>query len=376
MRKPWGAVFRSGSIGDTLVASSAVAQLAKTHNVEVLCDAPYGSLWENDPHVSKLTEIPTNTIPQSQDEWHKWFRSHAKLYDKFYNLSHSCEALLALQPIQSWFDWPASMRRRHCGHNYLETAHDICEVPHVFDPGPRFYPTDEEKADARRVKRTVGERMIGIVLSGSRFDKVWPMMPQFVAKMLREIKLPVVLFGGPTHDIELSNSVLRTVKQINGNDADLHCCISKDTREQKVEWSMRRNLAQIQECDLVITPDTGLAWGVAMSPMPKIVLLSHASPENITKHWTNTVTLHAEQKRIPCWPCHQLHSETSTCTKAADHNAAACITDIHDSVVMEHVVRLLAHKPKHDAVLWNASVALSVPERGDNGGYPGLLRAE
>ena len=37
----------------------------------------------------------------------------------------------------------------------------------------------------------------------------------------------------------------------------------------------------------MIGPDTGLMWGVAMEAMPKIMLLSHASPENITKHWTN-----------------------------------------------------------------------------------------
>ena len=341
MRKPWIGVFRSGSIGDSLIASSAVAQLAQQGNVEVLCDAPYGCLWENNPHVAKLTEVPADTIPQKMDDWHAWFRSHAKLYDRFYNLSHSCEALVALQPIQSWFDWPVSRRRQFCNHNYLGVAHDICEVPHVFDPGPRFYPTDEEVADAKRVKGKVGERMIGIVLSGSRFDKIWPFMPTFVAKLLREVKIPVVLFGGPTHDVELSNRVHSAVKSLNGTVKDLHTCITRDDKEVTVEWSMRRNLAQIQECDLVITPDTGLAWGVAVSAMPKIVLLSHASKHNITDHWRNTVSLHANQARVPCWPCHRLHATTDTCVKAKDADAAACITDIHDTMVMDHVVRLL-----------------------------------
>lgn len=344
MPKPWCGLFRSGSIGDTLIASSAVAQLAKTFNVEVMCDEPFGSIWQHNPHVTKLTEVPKDTIPKDQDGWTKWFTSHAKLYDKFYNLSHSCEALLALLPSQqSWFTWSDSMRRRWCGHNYLEVVHDICELPHVFDPGPRFYPTDEEIADAKRVKGTVGERAIGIVLSGSRLDKIWPWMPQFVAKLMREQKIPVMLFGGPSHDIEIANQIYTTVQQTNANVADLHTCITRDDKTVTAEWSMRRNLAQIQECDLVITPDTGLAWGVAMSDMPKIVLLSHASQNNITAHWKNTITLHADIERVPCWPCHKLHDSIETCVKSDKANAAACISDIHDTVVMDHVVRLLNH---------------------------------
>jgi hypothetical protein len=34
----------------------------------------------------------------------------------------------------------------------------------------------------------------------------------------------------------------------------------------------------------------------AFEAMPKIMLLSHASEENITKHWVNTTTLHADPK--------------------------------------------------------------------------------
>ena len=37
MPKPWCAVFRGGAIGDSLIASSPIAQLAKTHNVEMIC---------------------------------------------------------------------------------------------------------------------------------------------------------------------------------------------------------------------------------------------------------------------------------------------------------------------------------------------------
>lgn len=359
MRKPWAAVFRSGSIGDSLIASSPVALLAKDYNVEIICDHPYGCLWEHNPHVAKLTELPKGHVPPDP-EWQKWMARRAKENDAFYNLSHSCEALIALPPNVSWFYWPASMRRKICDHNYLEVAHDICQVPHDFSPGPRFYPSEEEVEDAIRVKGKVGKRVIGVVLSGSRQDKIWPWMPGMIAKVLRELKIPVILFGGPGKDEAICNRIHEHVELQNNSVDDLHTCITRDSKEVTVEWSMRRNLAQIAQCDLVITPDTGLAWGVAMLQMPKIVLLSHASPKNITKHWVNTITLHADQSRVPCWPCHQLHNEPETCVKAEKADAAACITDIHDTVVLDHIIRWAEQRPTAP-VPWVGHNVLNAP---------------
>jgi len=342
-RRPWCAIYRAAGIGDLLIASSPVAQLAKTFNVEVMCDKSYGELWEHNPHVAKITEFPNGTLPTDLMEWIKWFRTQSKAYNAFYNLSQTCEVSLALANGQVAFDWPASARRKLCDRNYLEMVHDVCEVPYDFDPGPRFYASDEEKADAIRVKGTVGERVIGIPVSGSRIDKVWPWLPMLAAKIISQLKLPVILFGAPNgRDVEIANRAHEIVAKLNGSDKDLHCCISKDTKEQTVTWSMRRNMAQLQTCDLVIAPDTGLAWSVAMEPMPKIVIVSHASPRNITDHWIATTTLHADAKRVPCWPCHRLHESPETCVKAEKVDAAACMDDVHDEVVLEHIRKLLA----------------------------------
>jgi ADP-heptose:LPS heptosyltransferase len=400
-RKPWCGVYRAAGIGDLLIVSSAVAQLAKNFNVEVLCDAPYGTVWEHNPYVAKLTEIPKDTLPKEHEQWRNWFRMRAREYEAFYDLSQTCEVTLALASGQVAFDWPASARRKLCGRSYLEWVHDVCELPYDFDPGPRFYASEAERADAQRVKGTVGSRMIGIPVSGSRIDKTWPWMPQLVAKILRELKVPVVLFGGSTpRDVAIADRTHEAVVAAVGDrkivDELLHCCISKDTKEVSVEWSMRRNMAQLQACDLVITPDTGLAWAVAMEPMPKIVLLSHASPENITKHWRNTVTLHADQERVPCWPCHRLHDSPDTCVKAEKADAAACMTDIHDEIVLEHVRKALERfkplvseisnttvapwtkgtdRPWHDGQGGNALGGETVTFEGTEG-YVGLRRTE
>jgi hypothetical protein len=106
-------------------------------------------------------------------------------------------------------------------------------------------------------------------------------------------------------------------------------------------WPIRRILTFAMACDLVIGPDTGPMWGVAFEPVPKILLLSHASVENIAKHWVNAVVLHADQARVPCWPCHQLHDTMEFCHENKWKNGAACISDIGVGDIISTAAMLL-----------------------------------
>ena len=49
---------------------------------------------------------------------------------------------------------------------------------------------------------------------------------------------------------------------------------------------------------------------VAHYDVPKICLLSHSSPNNLTKNWKNTMTLSPD---VPCHPCHQMHFSRASC---------------------------------------------------------------
>lgn len=356
--KPWFGVARLGSMGDNLIASSVLPLLAQNHRVEVLTQRPAGVIFENNPHIDKLTYLDPANMPQGCGlEWQQYFAKRGKEYDGgFVHLSHSIEVALALIPAQTSFYWPAHMRRKMCGRSYLEFTHDLVGVPYVFDP--RFYPTADEKQQAVNTKSKIGERVIGWCLSGSRLDKVYPYAPMAVARLIRELDVPVVTFGAEGKDFELGKVIHEHVKRQNGTDRNFHLALSPEPPKQpewSIEggahvtlkppaeplWPLRRSLSQLQQCDLVIGPDTGLMWGVAMEAMPKLVLLSHASPENIIKHWWKTIALTAYQGRVPCWPCHQLHDDSSTCTPNRDNNGAACISDISAEAIVTMAAKLL-----------------------------------
>jgi ADP-heptose:LPS heptosyltransferase len=332
--KKWACVARLGGIGDNLIAASVLGPLKKQgYMVEVISQLPYSTVFINNPYIDRLTIKEAEDIPGKGNlDWQIWFSKKAKEYAKFGNLSHSCENLIALFPASTAFWWPASARRKFCNRSYLEAVHDIMEVPYEF--GPLFFPTDGEKESALRTKATVGERAIAWCLSGTRIDKMYPYTPMAIGRIIQEFDIPVVMLGAPGKNYDWAKQIQDHVINQNGSDKNLHLALSQDVGSES--WPIRRILSFAQVCDMMITPDTGPAWAVAMESIPKIVLLSHASPENITKHWVNTTTLHAGSG-VKCWPCHQLHDKQETCTPNKDNNGAACISDISVDRLMKAI---------------------------------------
>jgi ADP-heptose:LPS heptosyltransferase len=321
----WAGVARFGGIGDNLIAASVCGALKrKGLKVEMITSDPCWQVFEHNPNIDKLSVKSKAEVPTDMKEWQKWFAGRAEEYDVFAHLSHSCENSLALFPMQTQFYWPAAVRRRICGRNYLEFVHDIAGVPYEF--GPLFYASAEEKEQAAETKAKIGGRVILWVISGTRIDKVYPFAPMAIARLIKELDAQIVVTGSPGKNFADAKLIMEHVERQLSSNKGLHSAISDS--EAKTEWPLRRSLAFAQCADLVVTPDTGIAWSVAFAPMPKVMLISHASPENITKHWLNTVTLSADQSRVPCWPCHQLHDEPRTCTPNKENNGAACITDI------------------------------------------------
>ncbi len=347
----WAAIARFGGIGDDLIASSVLPGLkAKWGHVEVITKKPWSVVFENNPNIDKLVNKEDADIPlTSPDDWQKWFRVRATEYDFFRNLSHSCEFRHALFPGQTEFDWGETLRRKRCAGSYIESVHDICEIG--YDPiGPQFFPTDDELTTARetRDKITGLGPIVGWVCSGTRIDKRHPRAGITIARMIRELGVTVALFGGWDKDRLIAQEIEAQVRQENhqysGAIKGLATCMSL-SKEQDI-WPIRRGLTQLMQCDLVITPDTGPWWAVAMEPLPKILMVSHASVENIGKHAVNTTVLHADPERVKCFPCHRLHSDFTTCTPNFENNGAACISDISVHSIVETARRMLEATPK------------------------------
>jgi ADP-heptose:LPS heptosyltransferase len=347
--KRWAAICRFGGIGDNLIAASVARPLKRQgYMVEVITSDSNSAVYLNNPNIDKLAiKNVARDMPKDQKEWQFYLASRANEYDVFCHLSHTCEARHAVfQHMTEWW-WPDDYRRKICAGSYLETVHDIAGVPYDF--GPLYYVTDEEKDRALETKhRLMGDKKcVTWILSGSRIDKVYPYCAFAVARLIRETGAHVVMMGNSAQEFAMAETIQKTVKITNGSVEGLHLALSPQTSEPggTYNWPIRRSLGfAICASDVVITPDTGPAWATAMYSMPKIVLISHTSVENVTKHWVNTTTLHADQNRVPCWPCHKLHDAKDTCVQNAEGNGAACISDISVETIIQLVKQKLAQQ--------------------------------
>lgn len=344
MSKRWAAVCRFGGVGDNLIAASVLRPLKKLgYQVEVITSEkdPH-TVFLNNPFIDKLSVKADGDIPNG-DGWQEWFRQRAGEYDIFVNLSHTCESRHALFKNSTQFWWPQDYRRKLCAGSYLETVHDIVGVPHIF--GPLFFPTDEELEHAGKLREQIGGPYLAWVVSGSRVDKIYPYAAMALGRVITEMDLPVVLFGVGAKQHEMAVQIRDHVVRQNGSRDNFHLAVQDDVAPGQ-RWPLRSTLTAIWASGLVVTPDTGAAWAVAFEDMSKVVLLSHASEENITKHWVHTTTLHADPDRVPCWPCHRLHDDISTCTPNSDGGyAAACVSDIGVDRILGAVERLWKPSP-------------------------------
>jgi ADP-heptose:LPS heptosyltransferase len=343
--KTWACVVRVGGCGDNLIASSVLPGLKdKFDCIEVIARAPNHVVFENNPYIDRLVVWPEDEPPMDALAWQRMLAKRAREYSAFFNLSHSCEGWLVFMEGQTQFWWPDKIRRELCDRSYLSMVHDICDVPHHF--APMFYPTDREVLQAYdtvgRVRSMRPGPVIGWVLSGSRVDKSWPFAHLCIGRLISELGANVIMLGAPNQrDFEMAKAIQEQVRMQNSSDVGLHLAMSSND-EKKLDWPLRRVLTQAQYVDTLVTPDTGPAWSTALLPVPKVVLVSHASQKNITTGWKNTITLHADPARVPCWPCHRLHDSFETCHKAPDANAALCMSDISTQAVLDAVRQSLA----------------------------------
>ena len=67
----------------------------------------------------------------------------------------------------------------------------------------------------------------------------------------------------------------------------------------------------------------------------KVIMLSHSTGMNLTKHWVNTVAI--EPWGVPCYPCHRMHYGWDSCVKDAATGTAACAASITPAMVGEAI---------------------------------------
>lgn len=302
-------IVRYGGFGD-MIQASTLFPYHKAHGYHVtVMTTPRGQeMLRENPYVDEFIIQDTDQVP-NQELWSFW-EVWKKKFDKWINLSESVEGSLLAMPGRTAYMWPHEVRHHMFNVNYLEMTHAIAEIP-VTDYNAHFFPSEAELQWARGIHKVINPKRVPTIcwsLAGSSGHKTWPHLDQIIARLMLETDCNVVLMG------------------------DEYCQILEQGWENEPRvirtsgvWAIRESLTYTQEkADLVIGTETGLLNAVGLTPTHKIVLLSHSSQENLTKHWINTSALTTSTDEVACYPCHMMHYGFDYCWQDEESGCAMC----------------------------------------------------
>lgn len=313
-------VVRYGGFGDMLQAANILPELKRQgYHVTVMTTPKGKNVLEHDPHIDAWFIQDPDQVPNH--ELHAFWRVWQKHFTKFINLSESVEGTLLAMPGKTNHAWPQSMRDKHLNHNYLEFTAEIAELPYHSEA--HFYATTEERRLAQAlIQKAIptGYRFNVLwALSGSSIHKCYPHQDPVIQNLLTELR--------DVHLFLVGDDACR-ILEVGWEKHPRVVCLSG-------ELDIRETLTLAQAVDCVVGPETGVLNAVAFEPMAKVVLLSHSSQHNLTKHWLNTITL--EPQNTHCYPCHRLHYGREHCWEHEPSGTAMCQFNITPDRVFEAI---------------------------------------
>lgn len=317
-------VVRFGGFGDMIQASCLFPQLkAQGYEVTVMTTDKGKNMLKHDPYVDKFFIQDDDQVPNPElgPYWDFW-RSK---YDRLINLSMSIEGACLVIPDDFRTHWTKQAIHRFCNHNYLEVQSEIADVP-LNAKAAKFYPSQSEKDWAKKELDPIRDKQIILwSLSGSSLHKCSPYTDNVIARVLSTYP--------DAHFILVGDNACQLLEHGWENEKRIWCKSGK--------YSIRETLTLAQNVDLVMGPETGVLNSVAMEKVYKVIMLSHSSKENLTKHWVNTNSL--VPVKTPCYPCHKLHFGRGTCpvtnlgTDESPVPAAACTAELDTDKIYKAV---------------------------------------
>jgi ADP-heptose:LPS heptosyltransferase len=176
---------------------------------------------------------------------------------------------------------------------------------------------------AKTTRKKIGANKVVLwTLAGSSVHKVYPWTDLVIAQIL--IKRKDVSFVTIGDDL---------CQLLEAGWEDEPRVITKSGK-----WSIRRTLAFLDQCDAVVGPETGVLNAASTLDCHKVVMLSHSSKENLSKHWKNTTTMEPDVYENFCFPCHKMHYGFDTCNRDEETGGAMCAVHIKPENVAKAIL--------------------------------------
>jgi predicted SAM-dependent methyltransferase/ADP-heptose:LPS heptosyltransferase len=315
-------IVRIGGNGDALWAASVAAHLHEQgYSVTAYVAQNGEEVLRYDPHFAAITVLPQGIL--SDDELIEYWAHEAVKFDKWVNLIGSVETRLL--PHQSGQDFylPAPVRHKLMNHNYLDMVHAYSELPDGTPSRQKFYPNADEVKWAKETRDRLKGNLVVISPTGSGLFKAWP-HTQKLMELLADEGIYSIMVGDLKHlpDLDL----------VERNGIEYGHVVGQ-------EFPLRLAMTLCLFADAFVGTESVFANVVAMESMPKVMMLSHSSHENLTRDWSNTAALSAP---VSCHPCHRIHNAAAVmCARDTTSGLSACMASYSAEYVADLVMKSL-----------------------------------
>lgn len=307
-------VIRLGAFGDAVMTTGLLRELKKDgHHITYHISREGHEVLKHSPNVDKFIIEQSNK--KSMADFENYWNELGKGFDKVINLSGTLENRLLKTKADEGYTWDHIKRHIACNLNYYNQAM-ICGGYPDADPSPELHFTPLEHSLAKKFRKKYKDYFVILwSLSGSAQHKTWP-FAEYAAKAL--LKHPDVL--------------ILTVGD--------HICQLLEWRHDRTKnysghWPIRKSMIMTKYADCVVGTETGILNASAAYETPKVVILSHSSVENLSKHWKNCTSI--TPMDLECYPCHKLIYSRDECPLDPVLGVPMCTTQVHSRQVFNAI---------------------------------------
>lgn len=310
-------LIRLGAYGDAVMTTPLLRELKKDgHHVTCHISKAGHEVLKHSPNVDKfiIEQSDKKTIQDFKEYWEEL----GKNYDKVINLSGSIENTLLKTKGDKGYDWDHITRHIACDINYYEQTLRWGGYEGA-DPTPELHFTSLEHSLAKQFRRKYKNHFVILwSLSGSAQHKTWPFAEYVAMAMLKYSDVLILTVG------------------------DAMCQLiewrHKRTKNLCGHWPIRKSMIMTKYADCVVGTETGILNASGAYDTPKVVILSHSSRENLSKHWKNGVSI--MPKDLECYPCHKLIYNRNECPLDPVLKVPMCTTQVHSRPVFYEIEKI------------------------------------
>jgi ADP-heptose:LPS heptosyltransferase/predicted SAM-dependent methyltransferase len=328
--EPWNAprpalkagIVRLGGNGDALWSASVASHLkSQGYEVTAYVAANGEEVLRYDPNFAEIVVLPIGIL--NDEEMIEYWANEAVKFDKWINLIGSVEGRLLPHQSAQEFYLPQGVRHKLMNHNYLDLVHAYAELPEGTKSAAKFYANADEVKWAKETRDRLKGKLVVISPTGSGLFKAWP-HTQKLMELLADEGIYSIMVGDLKHlpDLDL----------VERNGIEYGHVVGQ-------EFPLRLAMTLCLFADAFVGTESVFANVVANEAMPKVIMLSHSSHENLTRDWSNTAALSAP---VSCHPCHRIHNAAAVmCARDTTSGLSACMASYSAEYVSDLIMKSL-----------------------------------